>query len=241
MTELSQILTKLETGAGFNSKNLESYRDLSEKPKLVELDHARQRFYEGYDAAILEGASHEEALRKSRSLELTYRASQAETTERWVKAHETTIHEGTQVIEDEGLQKTVQVVYPMLTEKLSSGHRRFRHDIAQVLLSVTDKQSQGESAKPLQDLHAETKEMVEKVADGKVFDSSALVGQTIEQATKSGAPLAPYLVDMSKDNDLKDTKIEAVESVGISQNRTINNGLQMLSEPPINAEVVLGK
>lgn len=241
MAELSEILTKLEAGAAFSSKRLETYRDLSEKPKLVEIDHARQKFYEGYEAAILEGATHEEALRKSHFLELTYRASQAETAQRWIKSNEKMIQEGAQGIKDEGLQKTVQVVYPMFTEKLSNGHRRFRHDIAKTLLSVTDKEAQQDRSKPLQKLHNETKALVEKVADGKVFDSSELVGKTIEQAAKAGAPLAPYLLGMSKDEDVKNIKIESVESVGISQNRPVNNGLQMLSEPPINAEVVLGK
>ena len=233
MTELSEILTKLETGAGFNSKHLESYRDLSEKPKPVELDAARQRFYEGYDAAILEGATHEEALRKSHSLELTYRASQAETAQRWIKSNEKIITSGAETIEDEKIRKTVKASVPMLTAKLSNGHRRYRHDIAPKTLAVLNAQTaQDQDSSPVRDLYEATKKMVEDVADGKVYGSQELVGKTVKVARKSGAPLAEEL--------FADGKISSVESIGITQNRPVNNGLQMLSEPPINAEVVLG-
>jgi len=234
MAELSEILNKLETGAGFSSKHLESYRDLSEKPKLVEIDHARQKFYEGYEAALLEGATHKEALHKSHSLELTYRASQAETAQKWIKSNEKIIASGAQGIEDEGIRKTVQAVLPLFTEKLSNGRRRFRHDIVHKTLDVLDTQTaHDEGSSPVQDLYNGTKKMVEDVADGKVYGSSELVGRTVKEARKSGAPLATWLFD--------DGTISDVVSVGITQNRPVNNGLQMLSEPPINAEVILGR
>lgn len=222
-SRLTQILTRLENGA----------RSQPKESELGAIDEGfttiRADYYDAYDAAVLEGATHDEARRLASRQELDFRRSQADTMEKWLDEKADLVRGATQHIENPQKRTCLGGLFPLLVEHLPNGLPRFRSDVARVALTILgDEMNSGIAHKTVGVLYQTARTACNFVADGSFFSSAELAGKTTAQAHAMGVPL--FLAPDAR-------VIHGVAQAGFQPRRMINKGLQTLGEPVLFASI----
>lgn len=219
---LEEILFRLENGA-------RSQPEQTKPENSQRFETIRAEYYDAYDAAKLEGVAHDEARILASRHELDFRRLQGREMQRWLRERADLVTEATQNIATPHMRTCLDGLFPMLVDRLPNGLPRYRHDVAQALLTTLGvEMSSGTAHGTVCDLYQAARKACNRVADGSFFSEPELAGKTTAQAHQMDVPM--YVAP-------SDRVIKKVEQAGFRPRLMINHGLQTLGEPILFASI----